>query len=151
MAKITKKKAENLYNYYLKQIENKYGNKETTNIQLNKIGKNLFGNKYIGTFASDQIPVMRSGEYSIVNLDDSSKMGSHWIGLVKYKKKIFIYDSFGRRTFNIIPSLLKSGNGLVQMTENDAEQDPLDVNCGQRVISALCVYNQLGWEGLKWI
>ncbi len=151
MVKISKKKAERAYNIYLRQIETKYGNKETNTEELNKIGNNLFGNKYIGTFPSDKIPIMKGGEYAIINLDDSSKMGSHWLGLVKHRGKSLVYDSFGRRTYKILPALIQSGKGIVLETENDAEQDKLEENCGQRSIAALCVYNQYGWEGLKHI
>ena len=152
MVKISKKKAEKLYDDYLRQIEDKYGNKETDTLQLNKMGKGLFGNKYIGTFPSDKIPIMKGGEYAIVNLDDSSKMGSHWVGLVKDHNNLsYVYDSFGRKTTKIIPALIQSGNGIIKMTENDAEQDKLEENCGQRCISALMVYNKYGWAGLKWI
>ena len=45
--------------------------------------RNLFGNKYKGTFSSGKISVMNGGQHAIVNLDDYRQMRSHWVGLVK--------------------------------------------------------------------
>ncbi len=156
MVKITKKQAEKEYRRILNRIEKKYGNNETTNIQLNKIGKRMFGNKFIGSYPSDKIPVMLPNEYAIVNLDDSSKGGSHWVGLVKSpnNKYSYIYDSFGRSTYKIIPSLVGSGRGIIKETERDAEQDLngiVESNCGQRCLSWLNIYNKYGWVGAKHI
>jgi ribosomal protein S17E len=149
---VVKKKAEDLYNKYFKEIVNKYGNKETNSIQLNKIGKKLFGKKFKGVFASDQIPIMRGGQYAIINLDDSSKNGSHWISLVKgFKGHSYVYDSFGRKHWKIIPSLVQSGNGVILETEDDKEQSIDSEACGQHSLSFLCVYDKLGWGYAKWI
>lgn len=144
-------KAEKLYNKYLKKIEKQYGNKETNNIQLDKIGKHLFKDKYIGTFSSDKIPIMKKHQYAIINLDDSRKLGSHWVGLIKENDKSLIYDSFGRKTYKILPELLNSGNGIIKMTERDVEQRDIEQNCGQRVLSWIYVYHKHGWNFAKWI
>ena len=41
----------------LMSIEDIIGSGETTNIQLDTLGKHLFGsNKYVGTFSSDDFP-----------------------------------------------------------------------------------------------
>lgn len=146
-----KKKAESDYSKILNRIERKYGNKETNTDQLTKIGKKMFKMKFKGVFAADQIPLMKNKEYAIINLDDSDQGGSHWIAVIKEKNKVLIYDSFGRRTFKILPELIQSGNGVVLETENDAEQGDLEENCGQRCLVALKVYDKYGWKGLKYI
>jgi len=151
MTNITKDQAEQAYEQYLKQIESKYGNMETNSDELHKIGKKLFKRKFAGVFASDQIPQMRGGQYAIVNLDDSSQPGSHWVSLVKESDKMYVYDSFGRKTIKILPNLIQSGNGVVMETENDAEQKKVEENCGQRSLASLCVYDNYGYAGLKHI
>ncbi len=148
---ISKKKAEKEYEKYLRQIESKYGNKETNSIQLHKIGKRMFGKKFRGVFASNEIEIMKSGEYAIVNLDDSSKPGSHWVGLVKCRGRSYIYDSFGRKTYKILPELIQSGNGVILETENDPEQEMIQEDCGQRSLSFLKVYDKYGWQAAKFI
>ena len=155
MTKITKEYAEAMYEKILKKIESKHGNGTTTNHQLDRIGKGLFGKKYIGTFPSDKIPVLQPGTYCIANLDNSSQKGSHWIAIIKVNKKTsVVYDSFGRKTYKIIPSLLQSGNGVILETENDREQDlngKVEDNCGQRCMASIKVYEKLGMKGLMHI
>lgn len=147
-----KKQIEADYNKILKDLEKKYGSKETNNFQLLKIGKKLFGNRFKGVYASDRIPVLKKGEFSIVNLDDSNKPGSHWIAIARENNKMsYIYDSFGRKTYKILPELFQSGNGIVLETENDAEQNESEENCGQRCLSALMIYKKYGGQGFKYI
>lgn len=151
MPKNIKKKAERDYVKFLKQIENKYGSNETNNKQLLKIARKFFGPRFIGVFSSDHIPVMKNKQIAIVNLDDSSEPGSHWISIIKVKNKTYIYDSFGRKTFKILPELIQSGNGVILETENDPEQCKLEENCGQRCIASLMVYDKYGVDGFKYI
>ncbi len=151
MYKNIKRKAENDYIKFLKKIEKKYGSGETNNNQLLKIGRKIFGTKFIGVFASDQIPVMKHKEIAIVNLDDSSEPGSHWVSIVKDNNKTYIYDSYGRKTYKILPELVQSGNGIILETENDIEQSRIQQNCGQRCIASLQIYNKYGVNGFKYI
>ncbi len=151
MSKSIKRKAEKDYSIFLKSIVNKYGNAETNSDELNKIGKKMFGGRFIGVYPSDQIPIMKHKQYAIINLDDSSEVGSHWVSAIKEGKKTLVYDSFGRKTFKILPELVQSGNGIILETENDAEQNRVEENCGQRSLAALKVYDKYGWSGLKHI
>lgn len=151
MTKISKEKAEHDYHIFLKKIENKYGNKETNTDELNMIGNKMFNTKFKGVFASDNIPKMKNNRYAIINLDDSSERGSHWVSLIKENNKSLVYDSFGRKTYKILPNLIQSGNGVILETENDSEQSKLEENCGQRCLAALKVYDKYGWDGLKHI
>jgi hypothetical protein len=47
---------EKKYNEILNVVCSEVGNKTTYGSDLTKFGKELFGEKYRGTFASDQIP-----------------------------------------------------------------------------------------------
>ena len=146
-----KKIAEKYYQKYLKFVESIIGNQTTYNDELMEIGKELFGDKFIGVYASDQIPKLKSGEMVICNLDSSNEPGSHWVSLFKSGNNIFIYDSFGRCTYKILPELKQSGNGMVKMTEKDVEQKDDEYNCGARCIACLMVFNNHGIKYAKWI
>ena len=135
-------KAEKLYNIELTKIIKKMGKNTTDNFQLDKVGKQLFGNKYIGTFSSDNIPTMRQGQYCIVNTDPSNMPGEHWVGLARMSKKILFYDSFGRTSKSLMPSLLQTNMN----TDLDAEQDILEKSCGQRCIGLLTIFDKHGWK-----
>lgn len=135
-------------NNFLESIVRYIGNTTTKASDLLSFGKRLFGDKFIGVFSADTIPKMSPNTYAIVNLDNSKEPGSHWIALVKTKNEIIVYDSYGRRTTSILPSLYQTGNGVVIESENDAEQTKKEKNCGARVLAALLIYDQYGKSAL---
>lgn len=142
-----------LYKEILKEVENILGSDTTYLSSLTKVAKQFLGDKYKGTFTSDAIPFLTDTKpYCILNLDKSTEGGSHWIGLVKYPKqtKYLLYDSFGRKTSDIIPSVLnKFGNGNVIDTDYDKEQIEVEMNCGQRSISFLILTDLFGVSNSK--
>lgn len=146
-----KKTSERLYDTYLKRIESKMGRKTTTGIELERMGQKLFGGKFHGVYASDQIPQMQPNQYAILNLDPSHKPGVHWVAYVKGNNRQYLYDSFGRQSLKIAGTLRQKSSGILEQTESDPEQKKLEENCGQRSLAALMVYDRLGWNGLKWI
>ena len=121
------------YNNYLKLIENDIGNSTTTNIQLDKYCKLVFGKNYKGCFSLDNIPNLKNNQCCIFNLDKSHEPGSHWMGLYKSGKHNIIYDSFGRKSKKLNVPLKNYID-----TEYDAEQKIIETNCGARCISFLC-------------
>lgn len=129
------------YKNTLKLIERHMGTDTTDEHQLTEICKNLFGKQYRGTFPVDRLPKLQRGQCCILNLDTSDKPGSHWVAVYKHEH-LHIYDSFGRKSTKILPSLTKLKK-LVD-ADYDSEQTINQNNCGQRCISFLwCVY-QLG-------
>ncbi len=152
-----KNKAENIYLQELKKVESGIdlpgnlsglGTGITYGGQLAKLAKKLFGSKFKGVFAADEIAPLRSQDgYFIYNLDKKDEPGSHWIGIVKSPQGILVYDSFGRDTKEIIPGVYSLGNRKdisLQDTEDDAEQKEWQDNCGARTIAFLKVYDEHG-------
>ena len=77
-----------MLNFYLKIFNRAYskvvkliGHDNTThNIELDRVGKNLIGKKFIGVFASDAYPKFDGREsYCIVNLSKTNTNGTHWV------------------------------------------------------------------------
>jgi len=129
-----------IYNSFVHEIVKKIGsNGETTDTQLDKIGKGLFKQKFAGVFAADTIPKSTSFGYCIANLDNADQPGEHWVAIVKNNGKYLVYDSFGRKTSDILPNLEN-----VTDTDYDAEQFKHEENCGQRCLAWLLVYDQFG-------
>ena len=85
-----------IYNQVLKLVEHQLSNKTTYQRDLLKFGKRVFGDKFVGVFASDRIPKLKEGQYAILNLDKSDEPGSHWIAVAMKNNKTHVYDSFGR-------------------------------------------------------
>ncbi len=142
-----KNKAENIYLKELKIIEKQIGSGLTYGGELAKLGKKLFGNKFKGVYASNEVKDLKKTNrgYFIYNLDKRDEPGSHWLGIVKTPKGIMIYDSFGRPSEQIIPSVFTLGHKITD-TQDDAEQLITEENCGSRAMSFLKVYDDYGPE-----
>ena len=152
-------KAEQLYNEILKkQIYPLVGDKSTYMDDLDRVGRKLLGIKFKGVFPSDKIPKLNDLKpYCILNLDKSTESGSHWISLAKlaenkpYENSSLVYDSFGRSNKKIIPSLQKSGNGIILDTDRDAEQEITQEDCGARCLAFLVFFDKYGVDVAKLI
>lgn len=139
-----------LYIQLLELLRRNYNNKVKTDVELTKICKSIFGKKYIGTFAYNQFSTKNG--YSIINTDDSNGHGIHWIAIYKKGKNIYIYDSFGRKTKNVLNNFHQKWNKKYKLidSKNDAEQSDYQEDCGIRCISwLLCVDKINITEALK--
>ena len=99
------------------------GDGTTTESLLNHVGKQLFGRKFGGVFASNEKP---RGRYCIVNTMPRGTSGEHWLAIAPG----LVYDSFGRQKYGDYTG--------------DAEQAIQQTNCGQRCLAWLLVYDELG-------
>ena len=73
------------YENTLMHIEDIIGSNETTNIQLDILGKRIFGERFIGVFSSDTfLKYVKQSEMFIINVDPHYKGGSHWCAVDKY-------------------------------------------------------------------
>lgn len=152
MSQSIKHKAESEYIKILKKIEKIVGNKTTYATQLEKEGRKLFKKYFIGVFASDQVPSrIKRGHCMIVNCDDSTQPGSHWVSVCKEKlsDKIWVYDSFGRSISKILPDI---GNGrIIKEPEDDVEQKEQETNCGARALAFIYIFRKFGYRYAKYI
>ncbi len=166
----TEAEAEKKYQQVLENIVYPMlGKKTTFGKDLTRVGIKLFGNNFTGAFPSDMIPKLgvnpdgsivnnnninkRSHLYAIANLDDSTMPGSHWIalGYDVDDKKIWVYDSFGRSTKEIIPSLVQRYGDKLRMVDDDAEQKVSEDDCGARCMAWLYVFDRYGKDTAKLI
>ncbi len=150
--------AEELYNKELKKIEKQIGTGVTYGSELAKLAKKMFGSKFKGVYAADEIEKLKKENgYFIFNLDKRDEPGSHWLGLAKSPKGILVYDSFARSTKEIAPNIYSLGNQkngrgpIIRDTEDDAEQLITEDNCGARTLAWLKVYDDHGPEVASWI
>jgi len=129
-----------IYNNLLGIVHGMIGHNLTDTSQLKSIGKSLFGAKFTGVFARDKIPSHFT--YVICNLDKTGRKGSHWLAIAKVSEtpEYLVYDSFGRRTSDILPELLLPTID----TDNDAEQADNEKDCGQRCLAWLSVFHLFG-------
>lgn len=50
---------------------------------------------YGGCYAKDQIPPVKNNTYYIVNLENHTQPGSHWVLLYTMQRKVIYFDPFG--------------------------------------------------------
>lgn len=116
----------------------------TFDYQLTKYGIKYFNNRYIGTFSSDEIPTLNNYECCIINTDDSSQPGSHWIALIRWDNNsednnIYFYDSFGRRSYVLSDNFNKNWTH----SNPNREQDYNNETCGQFCLAWLMTVYEL--------
>src|SRR6218665_596058 len=67
-----------------------------TNIQLMDAAKKLNIKNFRGVFLRDELPkVPREKECGILNLDDSTGGGTHWVAWIKQANEKIYFDSYG--------------------------------------------------------
>ena len=73
-----------------------------TNEYVENLGKILCGDKFIGTFPCDLLPMVnKKKEFSlIINLSKHNTKGSHFIALFADKNNIIYYDPLGEKCKN---------------------------------------------------
>lgn len=124
------------------QLIKKLGDKALNNTQLDSIGKQLFGKRYIGTHPQDRT-VFKNG-FQIINTDTYGKAGVHWVALYITPKTIYVYDSFGRPTKKLLKVLSKNATRKIVDSEYDPEQFGNSQICGHLCLSWLHVVKTMG-------
>ena len=139
------KQIERIYNNIVTRMK-KIHNGETTNVQLQTLGRQLFGTKFIGVFPSDKIPKIPRNKSCILNTDPSYLGGQHWVALARSDKgKLYFYDTFARNIKEIIPALQKKFKGeKIYYDTKDTNQHPNQSDCGVRCLSWLVMFYNYG-------
>ena len=129
--------------------------------ELNKIGKALFGEQYLGTFPQDKLPHQMynkaGSNFAIANVDTAldsmgnPMSGTHWVALagIPNSSKVMIFDSFGRASKKLLPII--SSSGKIIDTEYDAEQKIVQDSCGQFSMAWLDFFRKYGHAAAKYI
>lgn len=147
------------YGIYHQKIEPIFGRRETNSVQLDKLGKELFGKEWGGVHPSDMVKKPKEGEtkYWIGNVDDRTQPGSHWVGMYKTPgKPVLIFDSFGRSSEDLLPEVIKELKKFVD-TEHDREQLDFKADgtptehCGGLVMAFLLFARDYGFENARLI
>lgn len=106
-------------------------------IEILKVLSNdkIIGEIFLGVFPIDKVPkIKKYPSAMIVNLDDSSQPGSHWVALYFVSKRQCNYfDSYGRPPFELEEYILQNSRSY---TYNNVQvQRCSTITCGQ-----MCLY-----------
>ena len=121
----------------------------TSSLELDRVGKKLFGKQWLGVVPSDRVPSRRPNSYLIANLHTAAMPGLHWV--CRY------VDENGNSAWHDPLAQL----GQAQRRRHDFErhvrqwtdeapaphdQEASEYNCGQRCLAALCVAQSSGFQ-----
>lgn len=110
--------------------------------QLNRMGKLLFGYRYLGTFPLDKVPLRFVKDallqHFIINTHTSNLPGQHWIAVTVHNgKKAYIFDSFGIPPPRLLVTQLKQ-RGIVEIYYTKRQVQAFDtLICGQLALKHL--------------
>jgi hypothetical protein len=85
----------------------------------------------------------------IINTDYTNRGGLHWMSGIIRNKNVYLYDSFGRHSRNILPTFTQNmiARGYKINNADLLDQDQYgntSVDCGHRCISSLRIYEKYG-------
>lgn len=132
--------AKQMYKRALAQVQKVMGKGETDSEQLERMGKYLFEDKWMGVFARDTINPRGEEGYYIVNLDTSRQPGSHWTALAVRGPVIYYFDSFARRQSSTL-KMTDPNHIIVSESNPDTLQKENEENCGQRSLAWLMLFD----------
>jgi hypothetical protein len=142
---LSERQAEHVFNDNLQDVHKTLGHGMTTGSQLTQVGESLFGKKYIGTYPCDEIPDnIQNEHFMIVNNTTRKHGGEHWVAVAKHNDTLFVFDSFGRPTKDLIPTLYTQG--IIVDTDYDRDQKEQQTDCGSRAIAWLKLFHEYGFE-----
>ncbi len=133
----------------------KFGHSTTTMTgELNRIGSELFGTKYLGAFAGDALPdeiYNKPTKYAILNVDLKGMPGSHWTAVagLPNSDKILVFDSFSRAAKTLLPHLRQKN--VINADLSDSEQKTTQLSCGQFSMGFLLFVDRYGFANGKLI
>jgi hypothetical protein len=144
------KKAETLFRKYKTKYIKKFGRHALDNTEIDLFAKSEFGNRYRGSYAQNEMFELKPGFY-IINTDQKTGPGIHWIAVVLTNKTAYFYDSFARTPKQLVPHLVKrlTGRKIVSSDRKDLEQLEPEIICGHLSLAWLAVAKDLGISHAK--
>lgn len=132
----------------MKKLVKELGNVALDSVTLHRKGKQLFKDKFHGVLCQDS-PFPSKNGYTIMNNDYVGGVGIHWVAVIKQGNNIYVYDSFGRYSRNILPTFTAKmqSRGFKVFSADPADADQFgytSVDCGHRSLSALKIAHSKG-------
>ena len=120
-------KAEELWREYLAALRKGMGDSETSQKELNKMGKALMGKFFQGCYARGKEPAVdRKHRHVVIMNTQSGPPGEHWVAIYREPgHEDLVYDSFGRGSMGF----------KGRPTDDDAEQHKSENWCGQACLA----------------
>ena len=131
---------------------------DTTDIELDKVGKHFFGKEWGGCHAEDdKVKLNPTQKYYIFNTDKKTGAGVHWVALyVDYPTKtVYIYSihfivKFQNYYLTGLYVEIKSEHMNVKSGAHEKHQRDCQNDCGQRSMAYLLLIKKFGVKPIKY-
>ena len=117
----------------------------TAGEDLDRVCRMQFESKFKGVFAANTHPQDMSDGYYIINTDPFKLPGTHWTAVAGVDGESCFYDSFDRKSTQLVPEIVLPGTG----TDLNVRQRIKESNCGERCIAFLCCVSEFGIAAAK--
>jgi len=114
------------------------GDKVTSNKTLNNLCNKLLPD-FIGVYSADDTVRLKEGQCCIINSDPSSKSGTHWCALYKYKSVVYFFDSFARTPYKVSKYWKNKKWVPVEFKRIESYKSE---NCGELSVTFLLIFNR---------
>ena len=147
---LTRSEVDKQFRHHKQDIIDKIGRIETTDDELDRLGKSMFKNRWGGVHTGDTIILNKhiANKYFILNTGNQRSGGIHWVGMYAGTgNTLYVYDSFGRRSGQILRSLARQAQAkgyTITESNHDHEQRGYSALCGQISLAWLESVRQLG-------
>jgi hypothetical protein len=125
----------------------KYGRGSQSDTTIRAMGKEYIGSRFKGVYPWDLMPSLPNNSYAVINTDDHTKGGVHWVGVYSANGSYYLFDSFGRQPENILHPFVekqqKLGKGIVNLNKT-VDQANKQSDCGLRSIAMLLIAKKYG-------
>jgi len=129
----------------------KYGKGPHSDITIRDMGKEYIGARFKGVYPWDTMPNLPNNTYAVINTDDHTQGGVHWVGVYSHNNTYYIFDSFGRQPKNILHPFVEKmqglGKGIVNLNKT-SDQANRQSDCGLRSIAMLIIANKYGIDSV---
>jgi hypothetical protein len=129
----------------------KYGRGPHTDSVIREMGKQYIGGRFKGVYPWDTMPKLPNNTYAVINTDDHTKGGVHWVGVYSSNNRYYIFDSFGRQPGNILHPFVEKQQGLGREIINinkTSDQANKQSDCGLRSIAMLIIAHKYGIDSV---
>jgi hypothetical protein len=115
------------------------GDRTTTNVQLFKFCKILFGDRFTNVYSSDDKFRLKNDQCCIINTDSHLQHGTHWLSIYKHNNSYYVFDSFGRDV-HTLSKYFKHKNWInVNFERFESFKQS---NCGQLAVAFLVTFDK---------
>ena len=135
-----------MFNKVVAELEKAYGDGMKTNFQLIEIASHVFPQLKQNVFRNADYDFDQMiNRFAIVNTDN--RKGVHWTATYQTGRTIYLFDSFGRSTKNLIPVFYKRAKKAGYMiidTRHRREQKDYQQDCGLRSLAWIIIASSRG-------